>query len=117
MKLSTTDRFIAYIAGLLEDRQIGSKELIRLIKGLEKKEILNPIPRGIADCRSKLMIHHEGIQEFIDPKDIDQKKLYEWLHKKLEEIKDEIDRATKACRDTQDTHLKMVFHRICPGSF
>ncbi len=117
LKVDGTDGLIAYMATLLEHQIIGDPELLRLIDGLEKGEVSNPIHEEQAWISSAAMIHREEIQEYIKGTELDQRKLFEWSKRSLKE-KERVRVAREETQvETQDIHHKVEFNPVPPGSF
>ena len=71
-----TKELIAYLGLLLERQIIGDKELLRLIEGLERDEISNPIHEEDTWVSSAALIHREEIENYIHKTQINPKELY-----------------------------------------
>ena len=117
LKVDGTDGLIAYLSALLEHQIIGDTELLRLIDGLEKGEVSNPIHEEQTWISSAAMIHREEIQEYIKGTEIDQKKLLAWSKKSLKEKERVRERRAETRVETQDIHHKIEFNPVPPGRF
>ena len=73
-----TKGLIAYLGLLLERQIIGDTELLRLIEGLERDEIPNPIHEEDTWVSSAALIHREEIENYIHKTQINPKELLEW---------------------------------------
>ena len=108
---------IAYLGLLLERQIIGDKELLRLIEGLERDEIPNPIHEEDTWVSSTALIHREAIQNYIHKTQINPKELLEWSKKSLKEKERVRVKREKTREETQNIYKKIELHPVRAGSF
>ena len=112
-----TEGLIAYLGTLLERQIIGDTELLRLIKGLERGEISNPIHEEETWISSAALIHREEIQEYINRTELNQKELLDWSKRSLKEKERVRVKREETREETQDVHQKMEFNPVPEGRF
>ncbi len=112
-----TNNLMGYLGMLLERQVIGNTELLRLIKGLEKGKLLNPISEKEAETGITSQIQHGGIQEYLDRGRISHKELLEFAKKTLKEKERVRVKREEARKETHDTDQKMEFNFVPAGSF
>ena len=114
-----TEAFKAYLRDLMENRVVVDEGLARLIAGLEKGELLNPILEKEALVNPNAQIQRKGLQEYIDGVGgkIDRRELLEWARGELAER-----HRVKAVREerqeeTRSLYSKIEFHPVKGGKF
>ena len=117
-----TNNLKAYLAQLLEQREIGDSELVRFIEGLKEGQLVNPISEREALESSASLIHRDGIQEYINQSDINgiylnQQELLEWSEKSLKERERVRVQRKEVRKETERIYGRMEFHPVPPGSF
>lgn len=112
-----TEGLITYLGTLLERQIIGDTELLRLIEGLERGEISNPIHEEETWISSAALIHREEIQEYINRTGLNQKELLDWSKRSLKEKERVRVKREETREETQDVHQKMEFHPVPEGRF
>ena len=112
-----TEGLIAYLGTLLERQIIGDTELLRLIEGLERGEISNPIHEEETWISSSALIHREEIQEYINRTQLDQKELLEWSKRSLKEKERVRVKREETREETQDVHQKIELNPVREGRF
>jgi len=83
--LSDTDRYIAFLADLLERKAIGDDELVQLIENAEQGKVINPISQERADIRVSDFIDHEVAQKWVDEAELDPLQVAKWAQENLAE--------------------------------
>jgi formylglycine-generating enzyme required for sulfatase activity len=116
-KRSETDSYLAYIGRLLEERLIGDQELLRLIEAAKQGEVVNPITDQEAQVNSALLIHREGLQEYLELGGLDKARVLKWSRENLKEKERVRERREEARQETADTKCRMEFVRVEPGRF
>ena len=112
-----TKGLIAYLGLLLERQIIGDKELLRLIEGLERDEIPNPIHEEDTWVSSTALIHREAIQNYIHKTQINPKELLEWSKKSLKEKERVRVKREETREETKNPYQKIELHPVRAGRF
>ena len=112
-----TEGLKAYLGTLREHQIIGSIELLRFIEGLEKGELINPISEEKAMESLAGTIQREGIEDFLDLGQLNQKELLRWSKESLKEQKRVRVQREETRKETQDVYQKMKFLPVSPGRF
>ena len=112
-----TKGLIAYLGLLLERQIIGDKELLRLIEGLERDEIPNPIHEEDTWVSSAALIHREEIENYIHKTQINSKELLKWSRKSLKEKERVRVKREETREETQDVYQKIELHPVKAGRF
>ena len=117
-----TNNLKAYLAQLLEQREIGDPELVRFIEGLKEGQLINPISERESLESSAALIHRDGIQEYINQSQLsgiylNQQELLEWSEKSLKERGRVQVQRKEVRKETESIYEKMEFHPVPPGSF
>ncbi len=112
-----TKDFMAYLGMLLVHQVIGKTELLRLIEGLERGELLNPIVEEKAETGIASQIQRGGIQGYLDRGRINHEKLLEFAKKTLKEKERVRVKRGEVREETHDTDQKMEFNLVPAGSF
>ena len=93
------------------------KELLRLIEGLERDEIPNPIHEEDAWVSSAALIHREEIENYIHKTQINPKELLKWSKKSLKEKERVRVKREETREETQDIYKKIELHPVRAGRF
>jgi formylglycine-generating enzyme required for sulfatase activity len=113
-----TENFVGYLGLLLDNQVIGQAHLERLVAGLRRGELVNPISDEEARVSSSLQIHREGLEEVLGESEIDRDEVLRWAEENLKEKARVRVRREETRGETEDLHWqKMVFNRVEPGTF
>src|SRR5687768_16831403 len=82
---SDTDRYVAFLADLLERKTIGDDELELLIENAEQGSVINPISQERAEVCVTDFIDHETAQKWVDSDDLDALQVAKWAEENLVE--------------------------------
>lgn len=112
-----TQSLIGYLSTLAQSGVVGDREIVRLIAGLQKGELLNPILEDEASSSTTLFIHREGLEKNLKARSINKEQILAWALATLKDktlVKEE--RKTTET-ETQLTYKKLEFVPIAPGKF
>ncbi len=62
---SQTENLIAYLSDLLSNQIIGDDEIVHMIEGLSRGELLNPISEEKTWVNSAALVHRDAIEDYI----------------------------------------------------
>ncbi len=115
MSSSNTDGLITYLTQLLEQRKLSVEAIRKLVMGLERGILENPIPSEQVRIRFEALIHRPGIQQYLDS-NIDYPYLLSWARNYLANKQDSIKDRRNTEKDTEKFPNLPNFHRIpMPG--
>ncbi len=79
--ISSTDSFLSYLSELFEQKIITLEDLYRVQKALvEKGQVTNPLDsKSSTSASSSVMVHREGLQDFIQSGSLDARSVSLWI--------------------------------------
>lgn len=77
--------FTSYMQMLLENQIVGTPELLRLVDGLERGVLENPIAEDSMEVDSNRRIHHKGLEDIISRAEVDHAEVLQWVRQSLQE--------------------------------
>lgn len=112
-----TDRLIGYLGELVETHAIGDAELYKILEGLDRKLLVNPISETDAEIDIKRQIHRGGIEKIIRGGNFNYERLKTWLQQYIAKRADNKDKRESVHEQTQIIHQRIEFVPIKPGQF
>jgi formylglycine-generating enzyme required for sulfatase activity len=116
-RIDGTDHLIAYISNLLAEKILSDEELSFFVENLENGQITNPIADKKTRTSSASLMHQGGIDKLIYEAQLDRARLLGWAQNTLREREGVRVRREETRIVTGDTHQRVEFRQMPPGSF
>lgn len=113
-----TSSLIAYLARLIESREITNIGLSRFLQELKSDHVSNPISEEEAAIKVSAHIHREGLEEKLTKKNLNKPKLKSWVEAVVREQGRVRRERTETEEETRAPSIKNVeFVPIRPAKF
>ena len=107
-----TEGLIALFEDLLERQVLNLSHLNRLVVGLEKNEIANPILESETWTSSSSLIYYHAIQKYLSRGQIEQSRILDWTVTTLKEMGQTRELKDEVREKTRTPIYKMEFNPI-----
>lgn len=93
--------FTTYMQMLLDNKIVGTADLVRLVEGLEGGVLENPITAESMEVDSNRRIHHKGLADIMAHSKVDHSEVLRWANQSLQERKEVQVKREEARVETQ----------------